>query len=304
MNAAGVDVRARLAESAKLVDEALESFLPPVAGEFARLVEAMRHSLFAGGKRLRPALVTECCEVAGGRLRDALPAACAVEMIHTYSLIHDDLPAMDDDDLRRGKPSCHRAFDEATAILAGDALLSLAFETAARTEPAAVAREVVRTLARAAGPQCLVGGQMLDVAHEAAQQGAKAALEAVEAIHDHKTADLFAASCRSGALVGTGGRGKIDGKVESLERYGRALGRAFQIADDILDATSTPEELGKTPGKDAAAGKATYPAAVGLEKARARARELVEEAIGELEEFGGRAECLRALARFVVERRK
>jgi geranylgeranyl diphosphate synthase type II len=136
-----------------------------------------------------------------------------------------------------------------------------------------------------------------------AQQGAKAALEAVEAIHDHKTADLFAASCRSGALVGTGGRGKTDGRAESLERYGRALGRAFQIADDILDATSTPEELGKTPGKDAAAGKATYPAAVGIERSRARARELVEEAIGELEEFGGRAECLRALARFVVERK-
>ena len=299
MTATGVDIRARLAERAKLVSEALESFLPAPTGEFARLAEAMRYSVFAGGKRLRPALVIECCEVAGGIPDDALPAACAVEMIHTYSLIHDDLPAMDDDELRRGKPSCHRAFDEATAILAGDALLALAFETAARTEPDAVARKVVATLARAAGPTCLVGGQMLDMGAD----GAAASLERVEAIHDHKTADLITASCRSGALVGAGGRAGGDADVERLEGYGRLLGRAFQIADDILDVTSTPDELGKTPGKDAAARKATFPAAVGLDRARERAKELAEEAARELESFDARADCLRALARFVVERK-
>ncbi len=297
MTTASTDVEARLVELAGLVDEELEGNLPRPTGEFARLAEAMRYSVFAGGKRLRPALVLECCEVAGGGPEAALPAACAVEMIHTYSLIHDDLPAMDDDDLRRGRPSCHKAFDEATAILAGDALLALAFETAARTGPDAVAREVVRTLARAAGPTCLVGGQMLDTQAEAAS----ATLEAVEAIHDHKTADLIAASCRAGAVAG---RARVDAEVESLERYGRMLGRAFQVADDILDVTSTPEELGKTPGKDAAAGKATYPAAVGLEKASERATELVEKAIGELEGFGERASYLRALARYVIERKR
>jgi len=311
----GVDIRARLAERAKLVNETLESFLPAPEGEFARLAEAMRYSVFAGGKRLRPALVIECCEVAGGRPEDALPAACAVEMIHTYSLIHDDLPAMDDDDLRRGKPSCHRAFDEATAILAGDALLALAFETAARTVPDAVAREVVATLARAAGPLGLVGGQVLDMGAD----GASASLEKVRAIHDHKTADLIAASCRSGALVGAAGRGRrsgsfegsacpngrggADADVERLERYGRLLGRAFQIADDVLDVTSTPDELGKTPGKDAAARKATFPAAVGLKAARERAKEVAQDAARALEGFDERADCLRALARFVVERK-
>ncbi|MHC4507109.1 MAG: polyprenyl synthetase family protein [Planctomycetota bacterium] len=299
MTATGVDIRARLAERAKLVNEALESFLPAPTGDFARLAEAMRYSVFAGGKRLRPALVIECCEVAGGGPTEALPAACAVEMIHTYSLIHDDLPAMDDDDLRRGKPSCHKAFDEATAILAGDALLALAFETAARTEPDAVAREVVATLARAAGPTCLVGGQMLDMGAD----GASASIEKVRAIHDHKTADLIAASCRAGALVGAGDRAGADEDVERLERYGRLLGRAFQIADDVLDVTSTPDELGKTPGKDAAARKATFPAAVGLEKARERANELALEAARALEGFDARADCLRALARFVVERK-
>jgi len=271
--------------------------LPPESGPFERLARAMRYACLGGGKRLRPALVLECCEVAGAPARDALPAACAVEMVHTYSLVHDDLPAMDDDDLRRGRPSCHRAFDEATAILAGDALLALAFETAASCGADAVARELVGTLARAAGPACLVGGQMLDVMAE----GGPASLAEVEAIHEHKTADLIAASCRMGALVA---RGKPDAKVDALERYGRHLGRAFQIADDVLDATSTAEELGKTPGKDLVQGKATYPAVAGIERSRARARELAEEAAEALASFGERAAFLRALAAFVVERRK
>jgi geranylgeranyl pyrophosphate synthase len=293
-------VRARLAELAALVDESLERALPPEAGPTGRLAAAMRHSVFAGGKRLRPALVIECCEVAGGRAADALPAACAVEMVHTYSLIHDDLPAMDDDDLRRGRPSCHRAFDDATAILAGDALLALAFETASAVEPAAVAREVVRTLAHAAGPGELVGGQVMDMASGAAEVDGPVTVERVEAIHDAKTAALIAASCRMGAVVGRAG---VDADVERLERYGRLLGRAFQVADDVLDETSSAEDLGKTPGKDAEARKATYPAAVGIERARERGRELSEEAVGTLGAFGPRADSLRALARFVVERK-
>jgi geranylgeranyl pyrophosphate synthase len=254
----------------------------------------MRYSMFAGGKRLRPALVLECCRVAGGEPLAGIAAACAAEMIHTYSLIHDDLPAMDDDDLRRGRPSCHRAFDEATAILAGDALLALAFETAAGGGRA-TALEVVTTFARAAGPGCLVGGQMLDMAAE----GAHVTLADVEAIHDHKTADLLAACCRAGAVVG---RGRVDDRVEALERYGRNLGRAFQVADDILDVTSSAEDLGKTPGKDAAAGKATYPALAGLDRARARAAELRDEAVAALAEFAEAARGLGDLARFVVER--
>jgi geranylgeranyl pyrophosphate synthase len=277
------------------VEDALDRFLPAESGQFERLAKAMRYSIFAGGKRLRPALVIECCEVCGGSTNDAMPAACAVEMIHTYSLIHDDLPAMDDDDLRRGRPSCHMAFDEATAILAGDALLALAFETAAVTPGEGVALEVVKSLARAAGPECLVGGQVLDME----TPGAGATLDRVEAIHDHKTADLLAVCCRAGALVGTGSVGDA---VAALESYGRDLGHAFQIADDILDLTSTAEELGKTPGKDAAAGKATYPALAGIDGAKKRACELRDSAIASLAQFGERAGRLGALARFVVER--
>jgi geranylgeranyl diphosphate synthase type II len=256
----------------------------------------MRYSVFGGGKRMRPVLVLECCGAAGGRPGDALAAACAAEMIHTYSLIHDDLPAMDDDDLRRGRASLHRAFDEATAILAGDGLLALALETAASTRPDVVVREVIRALAHAAGPECLVGGQILDMDAE----GKKLTAWDVAVIHDHKSADLIAACCRVGAMIA---REKLDDDVTALETYGRQLGRAFQIADDILDMTSTAEELGKTPGKDAAAGKATFPSVVGLDKARERAATLIGEAIGALESFGERAEPLRTIARFVVDRR-
>jgi geranylgeranyl diphosphate synthase type II len=290
VNRATFDLKAHLAGRRAAVDRALDERLPPESGEFARLARACRYSVFAGGKRFRPALVLDCCGTAGGDPAKAMPAACAVEMLHTYSLIHDDLPAMDDDDLRRGKPSCHRAFDEATAILAGDALLALALETACEC-----GLEVARTLARAAGPGCLVGGQMLDMLAERKA----ATLEEVDAIHDHKTADLIAASCRAGALVACGTE---DDAVRTLEHYGRLLGHAFQIADDVLDVTSTPEELGKTPGKDAAKGKATYPALAGIDRAREKARELVDEAVALLGAFGGKAEPLEAVARFVVER--
>jgi geranylgeranyl diphosphate synthase type II len=292
---APVELTARLGELKQAVDRALDRLLPAESGPAARLARAMRYAVFAGGKRLRPALVLECCGAAGGRPEDAMAAACAVEMIHAYSLVHDDLPAMDDDDLRRGKPSLHRAFDEATAVLAGDALLALAFETALKTGPPAVALEVTRTLARAAGPERLVAGQLIDMTLE----GSRATLADIEDVHVRKTAALVEASCRAGALIARDGP---DEAVEALSRYGRALGRAFQIADDILDATSTPEELGKTPGKDAAAGKATYPAVAGLDGARARAGQLADEAAAALDGFGERAEFLRALARFVVER--
>ncbi len=290
MSAGVFDLKAHLAGRKAAVDKALDEYLPPESGEFVRLAEACRYSVFAGGKRLRPALVLDCCRAASGEATEAMPAACAVEMVHAYSLIHDDLPAMDNDDMRRGRPSCHKAFDEATAILAGDALLALALETACEC-----GLEVTRTLARAAGPECLVGGQMLDTLAEAKA----ATLEEVEAIHDHKTADLIAASCRIGGLVARGGE---DDVVKALERYGRLLGRAFQIADDVLDVTSTPEELGKTPGKDAARGKATYPAVVGIERARERARELADEATALVEQFDEAAEPLKAVARFVIER--
>lgn len=297
MSACVFDLNEHLARRKAAIDEALDGYLPPESGEFTWLAEACRYSVFAGGKRLRPALVLDCCRAAGGEAQDAMPAACAVEMVHTYSLIHDDLPAMDNDDMRRGKPSCHKAFDEATAILAGDGLLALALEVACEC-----GLEVARTLARAAGPECLVGGQVLDTLAE----GSPATLEHVEAIHDHKTADLIAASCRAGALVAVGengARGGEDDIVRTLEEYGRLLGRAFQIADDVLDVTSTPEELGKTPGKDAVRGKATYPAAVGLEESRERARELAREAVALVEPFGERAEPLEAIALFVVERK-
>lgn len=289
------ELRERLSERRKQIDEALGGFLPGEEGPAGRLAQAMRYSVFAGGKRLRPTLVLEACEVCGGDHGKALPAACAVEMIHTYSLVHDDLPAMDDDDLRRGRPSCHKAFDEATAILAGDGLLALAFQTAALTEPAEAAVLVVEELARASGPLGLVAGQAKDLESEDAHPE----LELVEFIHDHKTADLICASARVGALVARA----AEWAVEALGRYGRALGRAFQITDDILDVTSTSKALGKTAGKDASASKATFPAAVGLDRSRRRAEGWVREAAAALEPIGKKANILAALAEFVLERK-
>lgn len=293
------DIKAVLKKYTALVDEALSKFIPPAEGQFKELAEAMRYSVFAGGKRLRPALVLECASLLGADVEDAMPAACAVEMIHTYSLIHDDLPAMDDDDLRRGKPSCHKAFGEATAILAGDALLTLAFETVARTagnKDAAYGRDAVLALAHAAGPLCLVGGQVLDMDGEKAASS----IEEVEAIHDHKTADLLAVSCVLGGIAG----GASKENIAKLDRYGRALGHAFQIADDILDVTSTPEELGKSIGKDAETNKATYVTLLGLDGAKEAADTFVVASEDALKDFGtSSTEFLLALARYVVERK-
>ena len=290
--------RAHLAGSAALVQAALGDYLGSRADVPARLRSAMEHSLMAGGKRLRPALCLAAAELVGGSREKALPAAMALEMIHTYSLIHDDLPAMDDDDLRRGRPTCHVAYGEATAILAGDALLTDAFGVlaSAAAEPARV-RLAVAELAAAAGAEGMVGGQQLDLEGE----GREPAAAAAEAIHERKTAALIRAAVLLGGILGGGN----EVELSALGRYGLALGLAFQVADDVLDATSTAAELGKSPGKDRAQGKLTYVAAVGVEQARQRARELADEAVAALAVFGKRpaAKVLRELAGLAVARR-
>lgn len=277
-----------------LVEATLHSHLPRPEGPAARLAEAMRYSVLGGGKRLRPLLALMACQCCGGEPQAALLPGCAVELVHAYSLVHDDLPAMDDDDFRRGKPSCHRAFDEATAILAGDALLTIAFDLLANLEPPERAAALLRELAAAAGPHGMVGGQMADVALE----GTEPTPEAVRYIHAHKTAALIAASARMGAIAADA----ASTLVERLGRYGQAIGTAFQIADDALDIESTTGQLGKTAGKDVAAGKITYPAVYGMAASRQRAADLAAEAIAELEPLGTAADLLRRLARYVVER--
>jgi len=272
----------------------LDEFLPSPRTTPAALHRAMRYSIFAGGKRLRPALVLASAEAVGGTYEGAAPAACAVEMIHTYSLIHDDLPAMDDDDLRRGRPTCHKAFGEALAILAGDALLTRAFEILTQTRQAGAVPGIVRAIAQGVGTQGMVGGQVLDIEGE----GKTATLASVLAIHKWKTAALISACCEAGALSGGASRSEY----ESLAEYGRKIGLAFQVVDDILDVTSSSEALGKTPGKDARAGKATYPAVLGLAKARREAERLLNQALAALKLLGPRARTLEALGYFVVER--
>lgn len=298
MTEAARDLGEYLASRREVVDRALERFLPGADTEPARLHEAMRYSVFSGGKRLRPILTIAAFDLAGGIGEAALAAACATELIHTYSLIHDDLPAMDDDDLRRGRPTCHRAFDEPLAVLAGDALVTLAFEIVARERslPAGARLAIIEELARANGSAGMVGGQAADVASE----GRSATVESVEFIHARKTAAPLAAAVAVGGLAAGAG----EGELAALSAYGRSVGLAFQIADDVLDVTGSEEEVGKAVGKDLAAGKLTYPGAVGLEAARARARELVEEAVSALDAFGDEAWTLRAIARFVVERRR
>jgi geranylgeranyl diphosphate synthase type II len=262
----------------------------------------MRYSLLAGGKRLRPILCVAAAEAVGGKETQALPAACALECIHTYSLIHDDLPAMDDDDLRRGRPTSHKVFGEAMAILAGDALLTYAFQLL--SDPALyeeqvkpeVMVEVIRFVADAAGAQGMVGGQVADVEAE----GRHVDPAGLAYIHTHKTAALIRASVVSGALLGGGS----SEEVEALARYGSAIGLAFQIVDDILDVIGDSESLGKAVGGDAAHDKATYPAVHGLEASRAEAEKLIKEACDALEPFGERGAPLEALALFVLERQR
>lgn len=261
----------------------------------ARLREAIRYALLAPGKRIRPLLVLTSTHVCGGEIQRAMAAACAVEMIHAYSLIHDDLPAMDDDDVRRGRPSCHIQFDEATAILAGDALIPLAFQVIAdETRPAAVANACCRALARAAGATRLVGGQADDLLN----QFSKSSVEALEHIHRRKTGALLTVALEMGGLIA----GASAKKLESLTNFGNHLGLAFQIVDDLLDLRGSQVKMGKRTGKDAGRGKQTYPAVLGIAQSEIRARENVEAAIAALSPFGDDAQPLISIARFVVDR--
>ncbi|MEK7711144.1 MAG: polyprenyl synthetase family protein [Planctomycetota bacterium] len=266
-----------------------------VADVPAQLREAVRYSALAPGKRIRPYLVARCCELVGGRRDDAWPAAAAIECVHAFSLVHDDLPAMDDDDLRRGRPTTHKQFNEALAILAGDALLALAFELLVRHTPDRTrVGEMVLELARRTGWTGMIGGQAADVLG----QGTPPSEDLVKYIHGRKTASLFEAACRLGAMAG---EERADA-VAALGRFGRHLGQAFQIADDLLDVTATSAELGKRAGKDVSAGKQTYPRCVGVEASRAMAAEEVQAAVAELSPFGPSANDLRALAEYAVSR--
>jgi geranylgeranyl diphosphate synthase type II len=285
-----------LEKIAASVSSRLAELLRPPDGESARLYEAMRYSVMAGGKRFRPALVILACRVAGGTDEQAMPAACAIEMVHTYSLIHDDLPAMDNDDLRRGRPTSHKVFGEAMAILAGDALLTEAFAALVsdrRSGPKAIRQ--VRELAAAAGAAGMVGGQAADLAAERDPGSAVS----VETIHRLKTGRMIEAAVNLGAISGGADRRQR----QALGRYGRHLGMAFQVADDILDARGTTEELGKTAGKDAAHGKRTYVSVYGLAEAEHRAKAELNAALNAIADLGPQADDLRDLARFCVERR-
>jgi geranylgeranyl diphosphate synthase type II len=285
-----MNVKEFLEEKGSQVDAALEKHLASWCDAPESLIAAMRYSLFAGGKRLRPALVLGAAEVASGYSEIAMPAACAVEMIHTYSLIHDDLPAMDNDALRRGQPTAHIKFGEAGAILAGDALLTMAFEVAAQSGNFQVLREI----ARAAGVGGMVGGQQLDLEAE----GKSLPLNELQHIHAFKTGAMIRVSVRAGAILAGGD----PQKVEALTRYGECIGLAFQITDDILDVVGTEAVLGKPIGSDATQNKSTYPALVGLDQARVLADEAVASALLALECFDARADIFRELARFIVER--
>ncbi|MBW8268436.1 polyprenyl synthetase family protein [Caldovatus aquaticus] len=293
-------LRAALAEAAAEIEQALDALLPPPEGAEARLLEAMRYAAMGGGKRLRGFLVLEGARQFGVARASALRVAAAIEMVHAYSLVHDDLPAMDDDDLRRGKPTCHKAFDEATAILAGDALQAHAFTVLAEEDThadPAVRAELVRCLSRAAGPRGMCGGQMLDMlAEESAAPLDEAAIGRLQLL---KTGKLIEFAAEAGAILG-----KAPGPLRhALAAYGRELGAAFQIADDLLDATATAEETGKRTGKDAGAGKATLVGLLGLERARAQAERLAEQARRHLDALGERADLLRALAAYAIHRR-
>jgi geranylgeranyl diphosphate synthase, type II len=292
-------ITAYLARRAEEVNAWLDCLVPSADVPPRPLHQAMRYTLFAGGKRLRPTLLLASGEAFGAATDELMPAACAIEMIHTYSLVHDDLPAMDDDDLRRGRPTCHKAFGEAIAILTGDGLLTQAFRVLASDAPARdPARQVrvIREIAAAAGTvEALIGGQVADIESE----GKQVAASTLEYIHRSKTGAMIRASVVVGGILA----GADDGQIEVLARYGERIGLAFQIADDILDVTSTREQLGKTPGKDLAASKATYPALHGIEASYSRAQQLVEEAVAALAALEIDMEILKEIARFIIARR-
>lgn len=291
------DFQARLRQKAQLVNVLLQQLLA-FQQINSELKEVLRYTLKSPGKRIRSVLILWCCELVGGQVnRNAEMASAAMEMVHTYSLVHDDLPAMDNDDLRRGQPTCHRAFDEATAILAGDALLTLAFETLAKEiAPPDLAVKLISELAEAAGPGGMIAGQMADL--KAPLKQTPATEKDLQTIHTDKTAKLFRCAAAMGAICG----GADEKQCNCLREYGLKIGLGFQIADDILDVCATSKQLGKTAGKDAKTGKMTYPAVVGVEKSRQLATKLANEAIAVLQPFGPKAERLRQLAIALLER--
>ncbi len=293
------NLKAYLAERKQLIDAALEKIFPVPAGLQKQVLEAARYSLFAGGKRLRPILCLAAADVAGGALDPVFPAACALEMIHTYSLIHDDLPAMDDDDFRRGVPTNHKVYGEAIAVLAGDALLTEAFEFLAASADDGVAAEkvieVIRIMVKAAGYRGMIGGQVIDLECE----NRKVDLATVEYMHIHKTGALLSASLEIGAILGGGDSSLIN----SMRNFGHHFGLAFQITDDLLDVEGDAAVMGKKPGSDAAKNKMTYPALLGLVQSREAAREHVDQALLGVAPFGEAAEPLRAIARYLLARK-
>jgi len=292
-------LRATLEQGRELVDSALERLLPPATQRPTSIHRAMRHSIFAGGKRLRPILCMESGRMITGSLPTGIEElGASLEMLHTYSLIHDDLPALDNDDLRRGRPTSHKAFGEAIAILAGDALQTRAYEVLARLQCLPESRvRIIEEIARATGTvDGMIGGQVVDLEAE----HHRADVDTVHYIHRSKTAALITASVVTGALYA----GAKEDAVCNVRSFGQSIGLAFQIVDDVLDVTQTSEQLGKTAGKDTAAEKATYPAIFGIEESLKQADELVNQALASLESFGARGETLKDLAHFLVERKK
>jgi len=290
------DLQEFLSTRTAAVNRALEGLLPSAASKPQTIHRAMRYSLFAGGKRLRPALCLAAAAACGGDEADALPLACAIECIHTYSLIHDDLPAMDDDDFRRGKPTNHKVFGEGIAILAGDALLTQAFEIAARCRgrPRYSSARIIQELARASGSLHLIAGQVADLEGE----GKRISVEQLRYIHERKTSALLCCSARLGGMSAN----CTPTQLAALTDFGRHVGLAFQVIDDILDVTQTTEKLGKTAGKDTKARKATYPAIVGLTRSRQVAEQLTRRAFAALTAFRGKATALEALAQHLLQR--
>jgi geranylgeranyl diphosphate synthase type II len=291
-----MDLKAYLIARAAEVDAALDAFLPQANERPATIHAAMRYSVFAGGKRLRPVLCLAAAEACGGKIADALAPACAVELMHTYSLVHDDLPAMDDDDLRRGRPTCHKVFGEGMAVLCGDALLTESFIVLAQTISTKRygSRDYLSELAETGGSRKLIGGQVMDLEGE----GKKLTKRDLIRIHEAKTAALLSTSLRLGAMTANA----TSAKLEALTVFGHSLGLAFQVIDDILDVTQSTEVLGKTAGKDEAAEKSTYPAIFGLDASRKEANRLTQSAMDAIKSFGKKGERLREIANHLLKR--
>lgn len=291
------DAEALLNQHSKSLHSYFEKVLARYSAAPPRLMESIAYSLYAGGKRLRPALILESCRACGGDAKAddaAMAAAAAMELIHTFSLVHDDLPAMDNDDLRRGRPTNHKVYGEAMAILAGDAMMTIAFELLAETVPSPTSASMIRELAANSGPCGMIGGQVLDMDGETR----RLKIEELQHLHRLKTGALLTCSCRLGAIAA----GADAATLARLTTFGQHLGLAFQIVDDILDETSTPEQMGKATKKDAAKGKNTYPVLLGLDGSQAEANEALAAALEAIKPLGSHAQALESIARFVVER--